>query len=802
MDNSAIVLAEKTEDHLDVMKLKAQDHVKPLDQSPTRSSIKSFKTTDIGSRASVKSIPKPSVNMSPLKAENKSLTNLRKSESPKMSSPIQPINKKTISPVISKSQNSAAKSKIPARTSLNNLTTKTKTQLQQKPPELIQQPAKRPLAEKKTLEQKIQQNTRSNSKASLSRSETLQCNKIVPNISKASFITTPSLPLQKAKKMVKSQSARSSSQTPVPVTSKRSASNISARSIPYSNKKSEYITNLRKMISTAGDHEKLKDLKPKQSEVLPKRENLIEAVEFCNSKASQTVDDFKNNVQNHIKEWFSEVKGELNDPGDKDNLEHLEILESHDLLNLIDDFCKICNENTNLQIDKLESELKESGKSLKKEQEKYNDLKRQIEEERFQFVKEIEDKAQVDITRKLEEIKELQKKLKLCEKELNNLKTSVSNLKKEKENVLNENEKLQEELTMSRESITSTNKKLQQVEQQLGHDKKELKVKMELIKKLEIDLEDKKKLEIDLKEKSKKLEDLEIKLKNKTYNECLDHLKQISDLNSQLKCLESEKEEFKQQNESLEQEVREMGKINQKLKEAENKIQSLQKEIEAKEKLSEILPESTKDLQMEIAKLHQSDAEKRREIEKLKIELSKAHFNISQLDQQIQRDTQLLEVRSELIKSLQANEKTHRIHMEELFAQVGEKNTTINELNCELQVKSEEFRNLFNSLSAKQVEASNQEHIIKLLEESNERSQLLRVKQEEKIGRMEEELAHLKQTIAIYHGNLLMQNNGKPFLLAPVLPPSNVDYNENFYYYVNQRKRKRQVDINVKKYEA
>lgn len=69
------------------------------------------------------------------------------------------------------------------------------------------------------------------------------------------------------------------------------------------------------------------------------------------------------------------------------------------------------------------------------------------------------------------------------------------------------------------------------------------------------------------------------------------------------------------------------------------------------------------------------------------------------------------------------------------------------QLNCELQNKSEEFRNLFNNLSAKQVEVSNQEHIIKLLEESNERSQLLRVKQEEKIGRMEDELAHLKQTM-------------------------------------------------------
>lgn len=69
------------------------------------------------------------------------------------------------------------------------------------------------------------------------------------------------------------------------------------------------------------------------------------------------------------------------------------------------------------------------------------------------------------------------------------------------------------------------------------------------------------------------------------------------------------------------------------------------------------------------------------------------------------------------------------------------------QLNSELQAKSEEFRNLFTTLSAKQMELANQEHIIKLLEESNERGQMLRVKQEEKIGRMEEELAYLKQTM-------------------------------------------------------
>lgn len=68
-------------------------------------------------------------------------------------------------------------------------------------------------------------------------------------------------------------------------------------------------------------------------------------------------------------------------------------------------------------------------------------------------------------------------------------------------------------------------------------------------------------------------------------------------------------------------------------------------------------------------------------------------------------------------------------------------------MNNELRTKSEEFRNLFTTISAKQMELSSQEHMIKLLEESNERSQMLRVKQEEKICHMEEEISQLKQTM-------------------------------------------------------
>ncbi|KAL9922431.1 uncharacterized protein ACN427_002991 [Glossina fuscipes fuscipes] len=243
--------------------------------------------------------------------------------------------------------------------------------------------------------------------------------------------------------------------------------------------------------------------------------------------------------------------------------------------------------------------------------------------------------------------------------------------------------------------------------------------------------------------------------------------------------------------------------MKRQLQESEDRVVELQDSLEANEKLKDINQNQSKEAQMEVAKLRQSEAEKRREIEKLKIELSKAQYNGVQLEEQVKRDQQLLDVRSKLINSLQTNEKDQRIHTEGLYAQVAEKNNIINELNNELRIKSEEFRNLFTTISAKQMELSNQEHMIKLLEESNDRSQMLRVKQEEKIGRMEEEIAHLKQTMAAYQNNVLSSNNTnntcKSQLFAPVTPREK--YNENYHYYTSQRKRKRQVDISVKKYE-
>lgn len=82
----------------------------------------------------------------------------------------------------------------------------------------------------------------------------------------------------------------------------------------------------------------------------------------------------------------------------------------------------------------------------------------------------------------------------------------------------------------------------------------------------------------------------------------------------------------------------------------------------------------------QLTKLTTSEQEKRREIDKLKNELGKAHFEIQQLEERVQCDQQLLKVRSELISSLQSNEKSHRIHVDELFVNVAERSNTINEV--------------------------------------------------------------------------------------------------------------------------
>ena len=68
-------------------------------------------------------------------------------------------------------------------------------------------------------------------------------------------------------------------------------------------------------------------------------------------------------------------------------------------------------------------------------------------------------------------------------------------------------------------------------------------------------------------------------------------------------------------------------------------------------------------------------------------------------------------------------------------------------MNHEIMAKSEELQNLFSTLGDKQLEVSRQEQLIKMLEDNNKRNHKIRVRQEERIGRLENENTELKQLL-------------------------------------------------------
>lgn len=76
-------------------------------------------------------------------------------------------------------------------------------------------------------------------------------------------------------------------------------------------------------------------------------------------------------------------------------------------------------------------------------------------------------------------------------------------------------------------------------------------------------------------------------------------------------------------------------------------------------------------------------------------------------------------------------------------------------MNHEISAKAEELQNLFSTLGTKQLEVNRQEHIIKMLEENNERNQRLRVKQEDRIARLENENAELKHLLWVFDEALI-----------------------------------------------
>ncbi|XP_067628127.1 golgin subfamily A member 6-like protein 22 isoform X2 [Eurosta solidaginis] len=708
-----------------------------------------------------------------------------------------------------------------------------------------------------TPRQNQRQQMRSASKISLTIKELGACKKLEPNASRMSFKANTSANLKVPH--IKSQTMRSGAGTGI---SKRSASTMSCRSNASRTKGGDdSLPQLSKIGSAAGDHEssggqvlsarervaennKLKvfeslqrKLQDMQTDFMQKFETLkitspdklkqdfkfITLVKNDECKLvlkedhmmrmpkklpMDSVNDFKEKVRATVESCLvclidnlKEIQSSKNEADRMLNLEetHNKLeKEQHkklqDLFDCVNGLANARDPEMDAQIVKMQKEIQEGRKSLSLSEKKLAELKAIHANELEALEKELKEKTDADVGKRESQIAEMNRKLRNLEKQHEKLKATLQQNTEECTHEQTEKAKLLDELKSCKENIQTLTKKLQQAENQLNHDKKEKHDKNEIIQKLEAELE-----------KTKKEMEEVIQAKPQPDEKHIIHekelKKEIHKLKAKIETLEKEKQEFVVQVDKLQEEIRVMDKLRNHIAELEERNREL---LEREKNMEEVVVESPRE-SAELIKLRQSESEKRREIDKLKIELTKAHFNIEQLEEQIRRDQQLLEVRSELINSLQTNDNSQRMHLEQMFVEVGEKNNAINELNNELRTKSEEFHNLFTTLSHKQMEVSRQEHMIKLLEESNERSQMLRVKQEEKIGRMEEEIAHLKQTMygfscAIYQHNVLGNAGCKNLIYQPMTGSD--DYNENLYYYTSERRRKRHVDINVKKYET
>ncbi|XP_018794903.1 PREDICTED: coiled-coil domain-containing protein 18 isoform X1 [Bactrocera latifrons] len=687
------------------------------------------------------------------------------------------------------------------------------------------------------------QQMRSASKISLTIKEVGGGKKLEPNMSKLSFKANTSTNLKTPH--TKAQTARSAG------VSKRSASTVSCRS--DNRKTEETLSQLTKVSSAAGDQEtgvgqvlsarervvennKLKvfeglqrKLQDMQTDFMQKFETLKRTspdklktdfkfitmvrndeyklvlkddhmVKMPKKLPADSVNDFKEKVRSAVESSLVSVIDNLKDiQSDPDRMLNLDDAHNflgrqqnkkmQDLFECVNGLANAKDTEMDAQIVRMQKEIQEGKKALQIAEKKLTELKAIHTSELEALEKDLKEKTDADTMKRENQIAEMNRKLRNLEKQHDKLKTTLQQNTEECSHGQTEKAKLLDELKSCKDNIQSLNKKLTHAENQLSHEKKDKHEKNDTIQKLEVELEKyKKELE----------EALQAKPTPEQHNHEKELKKEVHKLKGKVENLEKEKQEFITQVEQLQEDIKVMDKLRHRIHDLEEE----NRDLLAREKNALENVELPKEFQAELCRLRQSEAEKGREIEKLKIQLSKAHYNIEQLEEQIRRDQQLLEVRSELINSLQTNDHTQRIQLDQIFAEVGVKNNTINEvwLNNDLRTKSEEFQNLFNTLSNKQMELSRQEHMIKLLEESNERSQMLRVKQEEKIGRMEEEIARLKQTIALYQHNVLGNTGCKNLIYQPVVGAE--DYNENLYYYTSERRRKRQVDINVKKYEV
>ncbi|XP_005181626.2 centromere-associated protein E isoform X1 [Musca domestica] len=564
-------------------------------------------------------------------------------------------------------------------------------------------------------------------------------------------------------------------------------------------------TNLRKTTSTAGDQNSPQALEKKltdlQSEFLTKIqadpdksfEYRFVSVVHQNGECkllikdkekglpelpSNSVNDFKAKILKYMNESFAQLLGnsmENENSNSQEKIRQLQDSNTKALFDYIDDLCKSYKEKPlpDSEVEYLKQELEECKATLAAAETKSLELSKKHDEDLVALKNQFNSKI-AEIAQRESAMRELENRLQNSENQRAFLKSQLQSLDVEKQEEINT---LKESLRKNQESTNAMQKNFMLLQQQLINEINENQNKT-----------------VTLKAMGEELQKLQLMVEQQNISENSEEIQKLRDT---IKCLEEDKSSLEEHKRNLKEELNSSKEMLIRYQETQEEIKSLREQLKVKdEMLDKSKLENAKDNQMELAKLRQSETEKCREIQKLKMELSKAQYNITKLEEQIQRDQQLLDIRSDLINSLQTNETSQRIQLEEFMAQMGEKNSTINQLTNDLRVKTEEFQNLYTNINDKQVELSNQEHMIKLLEESNERCQLLRVQQEEKIGRLEEDIAHLKQTIAMH------VNSHTKLNCDPPLSENYENYSENFHHYTSQRKRKRRIAINVRKYET
>ncbi|XP_055855164.1 CAP-Gly domain-containing linker protein 1 isoform X2 [Episyrphus balteatus] len=441
------------------------------------------------------------------------------------------------------------------------------------------------------------------------------------------------------------------------------------------------------------------------------------------------------------------------------------------------------NKEHETEVKTLLEEVNTLKKNLEESQTELNKSKKIYEQKCSIFKKEIEEKTK-NQSKKQKEFEELKKKYDCLENEHSNTKAFSKEVSEKLSKKTHEWEEFNQKLKISAHknvNLETKNKELELV-----------------IDKLQTDLK------VAMNSGKDSIRDQTLKLTN-----------EINVLKNQVMAVQKEKEIFENESKSLKNEIIKLQKIESKCLELQDQVTQANKDklnlnqtirdLEAKLQISQNQVFVSKDVQEELKRLQTAEDSNNEKIKTLEQDLIKAQFQVKKLEEKIVLDGKLLKVRTELIDSLQKKEHSQKVRLTDLFAEVGEKNNDLQlnspfQIKTEILTKTEEFQNLFSTLSAKQIELTRQEHMIKLLQENNERAQKLRVRQEAKIAKLEEEIFALKNTISVYQ-DAVIPNNTLRRNLAIVEASRDAEFTDSLGFYVEERRKKRHIDISVKKYE-